>query len=412
MSTTGSYMSNFALSIWAWEQTGSATTLALINFFFLLASIPATLVSGAIVDRYNRKLLMMLGDAIAALSTLIILGLSLTHSLHIWHLYGLSAISGGFSQIQGLAYSTSITLIVPPHHYARAGSLRSIVHYGSSIFAPALAGSLYPILGLRGILGIDLSTFAIAIATLLIVTLPQPTALTKSESIWQHLSFGFRYIFKKPELFALLGITSLFWFAHDLSGSIYKPTILARSGGDTQVLGIVVAAAGIGGVLGGILTSIWSENQRHLNKLLWGFMGAGICKTIFGFGQSVKVWLPAQFCASLHFPLLSSSENALWLSHVPPSVQGRVFAANSLILQLLSAIASLLGGWLADRIFEPAMRPGTILAAMFGSILGTESGAGMALLYVTAVASLFLIGLSGYAIPALRRLDCPPSPKA
>jgi MFS family permease len=184
-----------------------------------------TLLAGIIVDRFNRKQLMMLGDTVAALSTFAMLLLYLTNSLQIWHLYLVSAINGGFSEIQQLAYSASITQIVPPQHYTRATSMGSMIHYGASIFAPALAGSLYPLIGLLGTLLFDLGTFGVAIATLLLQSIPQPTHQPSTEKIWQQLTFGFRYILTTSSLTALLMINTLFWFAHDLGGALYTPMI-------------------------------------------------------------------------------------------------------------------------------------------------------------------------------------------
>ena len=111
---------------------------------------------------------------IAASSTVIILILHLSGNLAIWHLYLAASINGGFGQIQELAYSTSITLLVSPQNYTRANSMNSMVNYGSKIIAPAIAGVLYPIIGLGGILPIDLATFGIAIATLVWIRIPQP----------------------------------------------------------------------------------------------------------------------------------------------------------------------------------------------------------------------------------------------
>jgi hypothetical protein len=139
--------------------------------------------------------------------------------------------------------------------------------------------------------------------------------------------------------------------------------------------------------------------------VLLGFIGAGISKTAFGFGQAPIVWVPAQFCSSFHFPLLGSHQTAIWLAKVAPATQGRVFAAKSLVLQVVSAIATLIAGPLADRLFEPAMMPGGVLAPLFGGMFGTGAGAGMALLYVLSSACLLLVGVGGYALPALRGVE-------
>jgi hypothetical protein len=284
----------------------------------------------------------------------------------------------------------------------------SMVHYGSNILAPALAGSLYPVIGLVGILLVDLGTFVCAIASLLSVRIPQPPQLTDNpnpETIWQEIASGYHYILTRPGLYALLTVTTLFRFAHDLGGALYDPMILARTGGSARILGTVSTAIGVGGVTGALILSIWGGFKRRLHGVLLGFIGAGISKTVFGFGQAPIVWVPAQFCSSLNFPLLGSHQTAIWLAKVAPATQGRVFAAKSLVLEVVSAIATLIAGPLADRLFEPAMMPGGVLVPLFGGLFGTGAGAGMALLYVLCSVSLLLVGIGGYALPALRGVE-------
>ncbi|MBE9077517.1 MFS transporter [Romeria aff. gracilis LEGE 07310] len=396
-STIGSKMTGFALTLWAWDVTGSATALALVGFFYQLPRIPITLVAGLIVDRFSRKQLMMLGDTVAALSTVGIGLLFFTENLQIWHIYGAAMLNGGFGQIQSLAYKTSISSMVPLHQLTRANSMNSAVHYGSAIFGPALAGVLYPIIGLMGILLIDLMTFGVAIATLLSVRIPQPAPqpTTEIETRLAKLTFGFREVWRQPSLRSLLLITTAFWFFHDLGGAIYDPMILARTNGSAQILASTASAAGIGGVTGAILLSFWGGPRRRVTGMLAGFIGAGLSKTVFGLGRSPAVWIPAQFCSSLNFPLLGSSENALWMKSITPEKQGRVFAANSLVLQGVSAIAALIAGPLAETVFEPlvtAPAKGPFLSAIFGS----DPGAGIALLYVLTSLGLVIVGLAGY----------------
>ena len=414
ISTFGSRMTNFATTIWAWEITGQATALALVNFFSLLPSIAITLFAGTIIDRWNRKLLMVAGDTVAVFSTIAILLLYLTHSLQIWHLYALGAFNGAFGEIQELAYTATLSQLVPPQQYTRASSMNSTLHYGAIIIAPAIAGTLYYIIGLDGIALIDIVTFAVGIATVLLVPIPQPPAHTienyKSEhhrdtGIWQQLTFGVHYIIKRPGLLALVLSASLFWFAHDLGGSVATPMILARTENDSRILGSISSVAGIGGVTGAVLLSVWGGPRRRIHGYLLGMVGAGVSKAIFGLGQSPQIWLPAQFCSSLNFPLLESSQTAILLAKVAPEVQGRVFAARSLMFQLVSAVAFLIAGPLADEVFEPAMRPGGSLAKILGGIFGTHPGAGMAVMYVTTSTCLLLVGLAGYARRPLQDLE-------
>ena len=331
-----------------------------------------------------------------------------------------ASINGGFGQIQQLAYSTSITLLVSPQNYTRANSMNSVVHYGSNIIAPAIAGILYPIIGLGGILPIDLATFFVAIATLIWIRIPQVTRAEERSPLapldqggrggrlavfWAEITFGIRYIWQRDSLRTLLLVTASFWFVHDLAETVGDPMILARSGNNSQVLGAIFSAAGIGGVTGAVILSAWGGTKRRVKGMLAGFMGAGLAKTIFGLGQNLIVWLPAQFCSSLNFPLLGSSETALWMEAVPPKLQGRVFAANSLVLELVSAIATLIAGPLCDRLLEPAMQSDTILSSLFAPMFGNGAGAGMALLYVGCAIAMFLVGAVGFRLPQLRPLE-------
>lgn len=393
VSTIGNHMSDFALVLWAWQLTGSATALTLVGFFYGLPQIPIALFAGLLVDRFNRKHLMMLGDAIAALSTLAIALLYLTDSLDIWHIYSAAAINGGFGQIQRLAYQTSISSMVPPTQYTRANSMNSVVHYGSAIVAPALAGLLYPLVGLLGILSVDLVTFGMAIATLLFVQIPQPPPVEKTDSVLRQLTFGLRHVWTRNDMRKLIIITALFWFAHDLGEAIYDPMILARTNGDARVLASTATAAGIGGVTGAIVLSVWGGPKQRVHGMLIGFVGAGLSKAVFGLGQSPLIWLPTQFCSSLNFPLLGSSETALWMESTQPDIQGRVFAANDLVIQLVSALAALLAGPLADKVLEPMMRSPPMRIHLLGYIFGTGAGAGSSMLYVLCAIAMLLTGV-------------------
>jgi|GEM_PF-1468212 len=192
----------------------------------------------------------------------------------------------------------------------------------------------------------------------------------------------------------------------ELTGSaIDDPMILARSNNNARTLSAILSIAGIGGVTGAVILTSWGGTKRRVNGMLVGFIGAGTAKTVFGLGQSLTIWLPAQFCSSLSFPLLESSETALWMEAVPPQLQGRVFAANSFVLELVSAIATLLSGLLSDRVLEPAMQSETILSSLFAPMFGHSAGAGMALLYVGCAIAMFAVGVIGFKLPQLNRLE-------
>lgn len=409
VSTIGSYMTVFALIFWVWEVTGSATSLALVTFFSQLPRIIVTPLAGIIVDRFPRKQLMILGDVVAMLCTLAIALLYWGDRLQIWHLYTAVAVYGCFGQIQTLAYSTSIALLVPQRDYTRAESMVAAVNYSGAIFSPILAGSLYPLIGLQGIIGIDLGTFLIAFVILLASDIPRPSPDHAEATVpnvdWSNLTFGFRYIVSKPGLIAMVLAFSCFALPSDVGRALYNPMILARSGGEEQVLGAVTTAAGVGGVLGALLVSWKGGFKRRIHGMLLGFAGTGFCKIALGLGQTAWVWIPAHFAATLLIPLYYSSSNAIWYAKVPPSLQGRVLAADQMVGLILGAIAPLLAGPLADFVFEPAMQPEGRLAPIFGPLIGTGEGAGIALLYTLMAVLMLLVGLGGYGFRTLRSVE-------
>jgi hypothetical protein len=285
----------------------------------------------------------------------------------------------------------------------------SLAIYSSKIVSPALAGTLYYVMGLRGILIVDIATFAIAIGTLLLTHIPQPTLTEKPAfsftNIQREIGFGFRYIATRPSLLALLVLTSLFWLVHDLSATLHSPMILARTGNDARILGMVVSVAGLGGIVGALAISAWGGPKRRIHGFLLGMAGAGLSKTVFGLGVTPLVWTGAQFCSSLNFPLLGSSADVIWLVKVKPEVQGRVFATRSVSLLVASIFGCLIAGPLVDRVFEPAMMPKGCLAPVFGGLFGTGTGAGIALLYASCGLCMLILGLGGYVFRVLRDVE-------
>lgn len=409
ISILGSEITDFAITIWAWEITGKATPLSLIMLFAKVPSIIAAIFAGAIVDRYNRKFLMFFGDTASCLSTIFLLILLLTNSLEIWHLYVTATINGFFGYFQDLAYSSSLSLLVPKQHYTRATVLNDYVSgFGANILAPALAGALYYLIGLSGIMAIDLVTFFIAIYLLSLVKIPQPVSQNNSSennNLWQNLTFGFRYIIKRKSLLIMVIFLIIFYFIDRVISGIESPMILARSGNSTAIFASVHTATALGGAIGGILIGIWGGFKRRIHGVLLGTILTFISAIAFGMSNTPSLWLITTFFAALFWPIIGSSENAIWLDKIPSEIQGRVFAARFLMTQLPLPIALGITGILADRLFEPAMMPEGNLAPFLGSLFGTGLGSGMAVQYTLFAFFGVILGLSGYAFHQLRNIE-------
>jgi DHA3 family macrolide efflux protein-like MFS transporter len=407
ISLLGSGMTWFALTIWAWEITGQATALALVGFFSFGPTVVLSPIAGALVDRWDRKLVMMLSDLAAGLMTVIVLALILTDSLQIWHLYLTGAFAGAFQAFQFPAYSAAVTTMLPKEQYARANGMLSLAEGAAGVFAPLAGGILLRIIGISGILAVDIVTFLLAIGALMVVHVPAPATTEAGRasqgSIWKESLYGFRYILERPSLLGL----QLVFLATNLTSSfgltVLAPMILAQTGNDELALGGVQAVMGVGGVVGGLLLSVWGGPKRRVHGVLLGMALSSLFgELVLGLGASPLMWSVGAFFAAFFIPFVNGSNQAIWQAKVAPDVQGRVFATRRLIAQISWPVATLLAGPLADFVFEPAMALGGGLSGVFGGFVGTDPGAGMALMLVFTGVSGTLVGLGAYAFRAVR----------
>jgi MFS transporter, DHA3 family, macrolide efflux protein len=409
VSLLGTSMTGFALPIWVFGQTERVQELALVGLAFTLPLILLSPVVGAIVDRYDRKVMMMLSDLAAGLMTVLIFVLISTDSLEIWHLYITSAVSGAFQTFQWPAYSAAISVMIPKQQYARAHGMISLAESGSHIFAPLLAGAMLGVIGLRGILLIDIITFLFAIGTLLLVAIPNPPRTAEGAagqgSLLRESAYGFQYIFARPSLLGLqLGFLVGNFFA-TMAFVTLPALILARTNQNELVFGTAMAIGAIGGVAGGMLMSTWGGPRRLIHGVLAGWALSGLSMVVVGFGRGLPVWAAGLFLGSLLIPIINGSNQAIWQAKVAPDVQGRVFSVRRLIAWLTNPIAQLAAIPLADRLLGPAMLEGGRLAPLFGGLVGTGPGTGYSLIFIFAGSAAALVGLAGYLVPAIRHVE-------
>ena len=226
-----------------------------------------------------------------------------------------------------------------------------------------------------------------AIVILLFARIPQPRCRRRerrrASSLFREAGFGFRYIAARRGLLGLLCMFFLFNVMTSFGFTVLAPMVLARTQDNAVLLGSVQSAAGIGGVVGAVLLSLWGGPKRRVHGVLTGCaLGGLIGLAGVGLGQSLPAWAGAMFAMSMIFPTVNASSQTIWQSKVPPDLQGRVFSVRLMLAQMGTPLAMLLAGPLADRVFEPGMRPGGALAKTFGPLVGTGPGAGMALMLV------------------------------
>jgi Major Facilitator Superfamily len=409
ISVLATNMSAFALTIWVFQKTGSATALGLVQVFFITPLLIITPFAGVMVDRHNRKLMMMVSDLTAGLATIAILVLQALGVLQVWHLYVAAIFQGLGNAFQWPAYSAAISTMIPKEKLGRANGMMSLIDMGPGILAPMLAGSLLPIIGLAGILSIDVGTFLLAIFVLLFVHIPQPRrteeGIQSQGNILKEAVFGFRYIFARP---SLLGLQLVFFFGNLCIGiafTVLAPMILLRTGNDSTSLGLVQSAGAIGGVLGGIAMSAWGGFKRRVHGVLAGWAVSSLFFALMGLTKWIPLWIVLNALSSVLVPLINGSNQAIWQSKVAPDVQGRVFSARTLIAWMTNPISPLIGGTLADYVLEPAMRAPNGFSSLFSWLVPSGPGAGMGLLIFFSCLGGILAGLVGYFVYPIRHAE-------
>lgn len=409
ISVLATNMSGFALTIFVFQKTGSATSLALMQVFFITPFLIISPFVGVWVDRYDRKTMMMVSDLTAGLATIAILILQALGMLEIWHLYAAAMVQGIGNAFQWPAYSAAISTMIPKEQYGRANGMMSLIEMGPGILAPMMAGALLPLIKLTGILTIDVVTFIFAILILLAVHIPQPKRTEEGAqaqgSILKEAAFGFRYIFSRP---SLLGLQLVFFFGNLCAGIAYTviaPMVLLRTDNNSASLGVVLSAGAIGGVVGGVIMSAWGGFKNRVHGVLAGWIVSSIFLSIVALGTQIPVWVVASALSAFFGPLINGSNQAIWQAKVAPDVQGRVFSARRLIAWMTNPISPIIAGTLADYVLEPAMRTPSGLSSFFGWLIAPGPGAGMALLVFFGGLGGILAGLTGYFVSAIRHAE-------
>jgi MFS transporter, DHA3 family, macrolide efflux protein len=405
VSTIGSGLTGFALAIWMYRETGQAAPFVYTALFNSLPVVMFSLFAGALVDRWNRRWVMILMDTGAALTTFGIFLLYSSGQLEVWHIYISAFLSSLFNTFQLPAFNASITLLVPKEHLTRANGM---VQTGASLeglLAPVLAGFLVGLIGVSGMILIDFVTFFVAVGTMLLVVIPQPerTAEQKSQKISQDIQRGWRYLSERPGLIALAGYIGVVNVLSTSVLALITPLILSFS--NERILGLAQMISSLGLLLGGILISSWGGTKRKMTGIYVGVLIGGL-GLLFGGLRSIFWWIAlGVFFFLFPIPTVNAQLRSIIQVKVPADLQGRVFSVVFLIARLGPPIGFLLSAPLADQVFEPGMSSGGSLAAIFGPWFGVGAGRGIGLMMSLAGVGFWLITALMYAYPRLRLVE-------
>ncbi len=405
ISLIGSGLTSFALGVWVFQTTGSVTQFAGIAFFGALPGLIVAPMAGVVVDRLDRRTVMLWTNLISGLRTLAVAALVWTGHLQVWHIYVAVAVASVVRTFHLPAYIAATTLLVPKKHLARASGMTQFGQAAADTLAPFLAGLLVTLVRIEGVLLIDFSTFLFAIITLALVRIPRPAARAAGgrRSMWREAVYGWHFIRDRSGLRGLLSYFAMLNLILSMVSVLIIPLVLSST--NAKVLGQVLMISSAGLLAGSILMSITGGPKKRIHGVLGFGLLLGIGLAVAGLRPNPWLIAAGLFVTMFGAPVINGASQAIWQTKVPPELQGRVFAVRRMLAQFTAPLGHLAAGPLADRVFGPLMLPGGALAGSVGLVLGVGKGRGIALLFISLAILPMLASLWGYAQPQLRRVE-------
>lgn len=406
VSIIGSGLTQFGLAIWVFTETGSVTSLASV---IIAGAVPAIIVgtfAGAVVDRVDRRRLMIGADTVTGLGAAALAALFFMDTVQLWHILLVAGVSSTANAFQEPAWLASVPLLVPKKQLSRANGMTQANQALGLVLTPVLAGVLVGTVGIGAILAIDFATFLIAISTLLVIRIPKPKpsgAKPEKSSLWTETWDGLTYLRKRRGLLLFLFVAAILNFLLGFTNVLTFPLVLSFA--SEAVLGTVMSVVGVAMLIGSIVASAWSGARQKMRFILGAMAIAGVFLAMVG-GMESAVWVGVFMAAFVIFvPVINATSQTLWQSKVALDYQGRVFATRRVIATIANPVAYLLAGPLADRVFEPLMAEDGRLAESIGQLIGTGPGRGIALMFMLMGLGIVVTSLLGFLIKPLRNVE-------
>ncbi|MFD3935457.1 amino acid adenylation domain-containing protein [Streptomyces sp. NPDC058611] len=404
LSMIGSALTEFALPIWVYLQTGSLFQLGLLAAFGLVPGIVVAPLAGAIVDRGDRRRVMLWGDVAAGLTQAALLVLYLSGSLETWHCYVMISLLSAALAFQRVAWGSAVPQLVPKRFLGRANGVVQMAFGLAQFLVPLIAVGILHVIGLGGILVFDVVSYLIATGVTLAVRFPDAMAATRRESVAAEIRAGFQRALGSRHFRAML-----FWFAVlniFLSPLFLLVTPLVLSFSSTAAAGWVSTAAGLGAVLGGLTLLVWGGPRRmRLRGVLLATLGLAAACVVTGLRPSVTVVAAGAFGMTYGLALLNGIYATVVQTKVPMRFHGRVIAVNTMVAWSTLPIGFALVAPAGPELLQPLMDEGGALASSVGALIGTGDGRGIGLLYLVFGLAMAVLVLISLCIPVLARFD-------
>lgn len=355
-SLLGSQLVQFSLIWWLTQKTGSATVLTTAMLVGLLPQVLLGPLAGTLVDRWNRRLVMIFADGAIALATVALALLFASGTVQIWHVYALMAIRSTAGGFHWSAMQASTSLMVPKQHLSRVQGINQMLNGALNIASAPMGAILLAVLPMQAILAIDVGTAALAITPLLFIAIPQPQRARPSaagsggSSVWAELRAGLSYTWGWPGLMIVLVMATLINFVLTPASALMPIMVTDHFGGGALQLGWIESGWGIGVVVGGLGLGAWGGFKRRIYTSLVGLIGLGAGSLLVGFtpASAFSMALAGMFFVGVMNPIVNGPLLAVVQAVVAPEMQGRVFTLIQSAAIAMTPIGLLIAGPVAD----------------------------------------------------------------
>ncbi|MGW4393653.1 MFS transporter [Amycolatopsis nivea] len=406
-SILGSAFTGLAMGAWVFQHTGSATQYAVTLVINLLPGIVFGPLAGVLVDRWNRRTILMVSELVSAATVLALVLLYDAGVLATWHIFLVVGVQSLVRAMQLPALSSVVVLLAPKDQVARANGFVMLAQALGNTVGFAAGGVLLVAIRLDGVLLVDFATFLVNVAIIALVRIPRPprsetAAAAESGGLFAELRVGWQVLGTRRALRALLAFSAALNLSLGFADAMLTPLVLSFA--SAAALGLVVASMGVGAIGGSSALAAWGGPRRRVVGLAGFALPLGLFLCVGAFRPSVPLIIVAALGFTFCFTITDGTTRNILQLEVEPDVQGRVFATYNVVSGAALAVAYVLAGPVADKVFEPMLRPGGSLADSVGAVIGVGPGRGMAFLMLVIGAAMLVTAVVAFVRPSIRAL--------
>lgn len=395
----------FALGVYVFEMTGKATSVALTTLFAFLPSILLNPFAGVLADRFDRRLMMIIGDGCSAFGLVYILLCLMTGQISEWQIYLGVGINSVFITLLEPSFKATITDLLTKEQFAKASGLVQIAGSAKFLFSPFIAGLLLSVTDIKAILVIDITTitFTIPVTMLIKKWLGNVKGEHKNSGFFKDFAEGWQTISSNKGLLMMILLFSVVTFYLGFLQTLITPMMLTIT--DAATLGIVVSVSAVGMLISSVLLGTLTITRKYVKQLIAALAFAGVFIAMLGFTTNVIFIVLCGFLFFATLPFINTSADVLTRANIPDDKQGRAWGLIGVLSQFGYVIAYAVSGVLADHFFNPLLRENGALASTVGRVIGVGDGRGIGLMLIVAGMLLLISSVIMKNIQSIRALE-------